>query len=455
MERRSRNAGPGGAFVPAGGAEPGGAEPGRDDLRSRRPDGPTPTSDPSLVARIGAEIAAAGPLTFARFMELALYDPQAGYYRTPPERPTRRGDFLTAAEMDPIFGRTVGRWLAAAWEALRRPDPFTVIEYGAGSGALGTAAAEGMRRVAPAALRALRYVPLELNEHRSRELLERFEAAGLTAHLGRPDASPGGPAVGVVLANEFLDALPVHRVEVHDGALRERFVGWACPQPAGGAVEPGGAIGLAGGPADPAHGLVELLGPPSTPALAARLADEGIRLAEGQQAEICLELDPWLDDVQRRLGRGVVVVIDYGRPATELYAPERRRGTLLAYAGHRTSEAFLRGVGRQDLTAHVDLTAVERAAAARGLAILGRTTQQAFLVAAGLGDELVAVQADPGAALEGYAAVRSAVRRLLDPRALGGFRVLLLGRGVPPDLPLPGRPPASVSVDVPERASRP
>ena len=142
------------------------------------------------------------------------------------------------------------------------------------------------------------------------------------------------PPDGVVIANELLDALPVHRVRQVGGNLVEVFVDSS------------------------GDGFVDRLGPPSTPRLAARLSEEGVELAEGQQAEIALGIDAWFDEIQRWLGRGLVVVIDYGYPATVLYGPRHQAGTLLGYVGHRAIDDPYANVGRQDLTAHVDLTAV-------------------------------------------------------------------------------------------------
>ena len=127
----------------------------------------------------------------------------------------------------------------------------------------------------------------------------------------------------------------------------------------------------------------------------------------------------------------MLLLIDYGYPAPELYDPIRRRdGTLRAYLRHRVHDDPYVHVGRQDLTAHVDVTAVERAAAAAGLDHLGTTTQAEFLVGLGTEDLLQAIQADPATTLEGYLAVRSALMRLLDPRAMGRFRVMAFGRGL-------------------------
>ncbi|HYK95557.1 MAG TPA: SAM-dependent methyltransferase [Candidatus Dormibacteraeota bacterium] len=383
------------------------------------PDAPLPDSDPKLVARIADEIRERGPMPFARFMELALYDPTSGYYAGgsgATSGPGRAGDFLTAPEGHPIFGWSVARYLESAWAAIDRPARFVVREHGAGSGALAAGILDGLRRSGSPLLEAIEYQAADIAPARLDVLASRLAATGLDRHLAPLD---GVPAAGAILANELLDALPVHRVEGGpDGALLERFVTLAAP-------------------GDPERPFEMTVGAASTPALAARMASEGVRLEPGQQAEICLALDGWLSGAVAPLERGSLLVIDYGYPAAALYA--RSRGsTLRAYHRHRVHADPLVAIGRQDLTAHVDLTAVERAAMAAGLDAPGRTTQGQFLADLGAGELLVALQADPATTIESYVEARSALMRMLDPRATGAFAVLGFGRGIPPTARLRG-----------------
>ena len=260
----------------------------------------------------------------------------------------------------------------------------------------------------------IRYEPIEVEPRRLEAIAARLEAAGHGARLTAP-TSTDRPVDGFFLANEVLDALPTHRVVARDGRLREVLVG----------------IGEGA--------FVDVEADPSTPALAARLADEGVTLADGQRAEICLAVDGWVAAAAAGLRRGVLLLIDYGYPAADLYDPVRRRdGTLRAYLRHRVHDDPYLHVGRQDLTAHVDVTAVERAASAAGLAHLGTTTQAEFLVGLGTEGLLAAIQADPATTMEAYLAVRSALVRLLDPAAMGRFRVMAFGRGWPDGPPLAG-----------------
>ena len=373
---------------------------------------------------IRAEIAMRGPIPFARFHALALGHPTGGYYTGPLARPTRGGDFLTAPELHPIFGAALARQLEEGWERLKRPNPFTLVEYGAGAGTLALAILAGLREDRSPLAEALVYAPIELNPHRRAELEERTASAGLPV-VETPADAPAAVAgtalvAGAVLANEFLDALPVHVMEIRDGRPREVHV----------CVTTGGAF-------------TEVLLAPSTPAIAARidaLGASGVTFAEGQRAELCLALDGWVAEVAATLSAGIILVIDYGVPAPELYGPRRRAGTLMTYRGHAADgspDAPYRDIGERDITAHVDTTTLVRLLDAAGYEILGDTTQAELLAGCGLEDLLERERkrsTDMAAAL----LLRSALMRLLDPRHLGRFRAVLAGRGVSNTPPLRG-----------------
>lgn len=376
--------------------------------REPEPDLEAVGEDEALVERIHAEIEHDGPITFARFMELALYDPERGYYRTAADRPGRRGDFLTAPEAHPIFGATLSRAVADAWDRLGRPSTYVLREIGAGTGSLAVAVLDALAAERPDLARVIRYEPVELDPARVERVRARLEAAGHGRRLMPEHGHVASVANAFVIANELLDALPTHRLVQRGDALREVLVG-----------------------ADEGT-FIDVEADPSTPALAARLVEEGVRLANGQRAEVCLALDGWLAGVASGMERGVVLMIDYGYPATELYDPVRRRdGTLRAYLRHRVHDDPYRHVGRQDLTAHVDVTAVEAALLRVGLDHLGTTTQSDMLVALGIEDRLRAVQSDPATTIEAYLELRSALVRMLDPAAMGRFRVIAGARGLP------------------------
>ena len=333
-------------------------------------------SVPRLVEAIRDEILAAPErrITFARFMQRALTEPGLGYYASSELRPTREGDFLTAPELHPFFGRCIGRFVASAWQHAGSPPSFRVHEFGGGRGTLRDSA---MTELAPGV------------EWYRIDLPDRSEEAT-------------GPA-GLALANEYLDALPVHRL-VNSAGLREAWVTWSDGW------------------------FSEVLADPS-PGLADHLAADAIELSEGQRAEVCLAAPRWIGDVAHSLGvGGVLLVIDYGHDAAELYGPRRMAGSLLTYRDHAVADDPFSAVGHSDITAHVDISALERAAHESGLELLGSTSQAHFLTDLGLGALLADLGRHPETDPQTYLEARSAVARLLDPRHLGGFRVLAWAR---------------------------
>jgi SAM-dependent MidA family methyltransferase len=339
-------------------------------------------SEPLLVERLRDEILATPDrrITFARFMQRALTEPGLGYYATSDRRPTREGDFLTAPELHPVFGRCVARHLSRVWRgSLNESSRFVVREWGAGRGTLAASVQGGLERDDPELARALVWQPQDLAD--------------------RHGAPLEGPFEGVVLANELVDALPVHRVVRRRDGLAELYVTWS----------------------DGWFRHVE--GKPSSRALSDHLAGADVSLADGQVAEVSLTAAAWVGDAVRDLTRGQLLVIDYGMEARELYAPKRAAGTLVTYAGHRAGDDPFAAVGRQDITTHVDLTSLDRAARAAGLRRTLATRQADFLVDLGLGALLAELGREPSTTLPEYAAARASVARLLDPRHLGAFRV--------------------------------
>ncbi|HSW43558.1 MAG TPA: SAM-dependent methyltransferase, partial [Patescibacteria group bacterium] len=247
-------------------------------------------------AAIRAEIARRGSIPFADYMAMALGHAEGGYYTAAAARPTRGGDFLTAPELHPVFGAALARQVGEAWERLGRPTPFTLVEYGAGAGTLALAILAGLRADGSPLADALVHAPVELNAHRLAELRARAAAAGLP--VVDPAGLDGAPVTGIVLANEFLDALPVHVVEIRGGRGREVRV----------TVTADGALG-------------ETLDEIASTALSDRLEElerAGVALVEGQRLEVRPAVEAWAHEVGRRLAAGLVLVLDYGAPAADL-----------------------------------------------------------------------------------------------------------------------------------------
>lgn len=374
----------------------------------------TPTSDTAaaadgaadhsrrLTALIRAETASCGGLLpFDRFMELALYAPSLGYYVSGARKLGPAGDFVTAPEISPLFGRCVA---AQCREVLERLEGGDVLELGAGSGAL---AAQVLSALEEAESLPGRYLILEVSPdlmERQRLLLgKRFpHLAGCIHWLERlPEAF-----TGVILANEVMDAMPVHRFLIGaDGVPTEVLVR----------------------PAD--DGWEELTAEPVSPGLAASvraLQSEGLAIDPGYGSEINLRLGPWLAALSAATERGLALLIDYGYARSEYYRADRRTGTLMCHHLHRAHMDPYSYLGLQDITAHVDFSAVAEGGRAAGFELAGYTTQAHFLLGCGL-DGLLAEVAGGDDAME----ILAGVRQLVLPQAMGErFRVLGLEKGI-------------------------
>lgn len=379
---------------------------------------PADGGQPELRERLRAEIEAGGPITFARFMSRALYEPGLGYYATSADRPARSGDFLTAPELHPVFGHALAGQLDQLWQHLGTPPAFTLREYGAGRGALVSAVVEGLRRRDSALLGRLCYQPIDLPAQLAqvRQRLTTDRAADIV-----DGTASDQPFSGCVIANEYLDALPVQRVVMDAGRLREIHIDWRAGE------------------------FVEVAGDLSDARISNWFEQRAISLAEGQRAEVNLAMLDWLSSLAEQLERGFVLIFDYGATGSELYGPERAGGTLRAYRGQHVSSDALADVGRRDITAHIDLDALEAGATAAGFDVIGRTRQAEFLLGAGLDEAYAAAREESDGDWPAALELRSAVRRLLDPRGMGGFAVVVLGRNVAQGVQLRGleRPAAA------------
>ena len=354
---------------------------------------------------IRRRIQQSGAITFAEFMDVALFWPQGGYYLGPGPIGAS-GDYYTSPMAHPAFGALLAQQLFQMWQLLSCPAKFTVVEAGAGNGLL-------CRDVVAHSA----HLPLEFGRSLRYVCLDRRPAAGIEQGLAETDGMPmvaraaaGGlplqPFVGCVVSNELLDSFPVNQVTMRQGSIREVY------------------IGLQG------EELVEIIGEPSTPALAARLADLGIKLAEGQTAEINLGLDRWAHQVAEALDSGFVLTIDYGHRAEELYSTGRRhRGTLTTFHRHTQTDAPLRYIGGQDITCQVDLTSVAEAGRLAGLEVLGFSTQAQFLTSLGL-DRFRRRLATLGLPDSIIQANRAGMLDLVRAGGLGDFKVLAQGKGV-------------------------
>ena len=363
-----------------------------------------------LLNRILKRISGEGPISFAAFMEMALYEPGLGYYSAGLHKFGLEGDFVTAPELGDLFAACLARQIAEVQDQLGACD---ILEIGAGSGNL---AAQLLRQLAKSS--ATRPSPC-----RSYKILERSAdlravqkqtiEAGVPEHADRvewQDRPPSRPWQGVIVANEVVDALAVERFCIKGGGIRQICV-----------AEEGGSLKFTDRAAKPElEAAVRKLGP----------------LPDGYRSEVNLHLAAWLESVTSTLQQGVALFVDYGYPRSEYYLAERSEGTLLANYRHRAHGDLLRHPGLQDLTAFVDFTALAEAGRAAGLELHGYTSQALFLMACGL-DEVV--QARLSGDAERDMAVNNEVRQLILPGLMGEkFQVMALGRNWPETAPLRG-----------------
>jgi SAM-dependent MidA family methyltransferase len=350
-----------------------------------------------LAALIHREIATAGgAVDFARFMELALYCPGLGYYSGGLPKFGAGGDFVTAPELGPVFARLLARQCA---EVLARLPAGGILEAGAGSGVL---AAELLLELERLGRLPQHYLILELSgELRSRQgETIAARAPHLASRVRWLDRLPSR-FHGVVLGNELLDAMPVERFRVRSSGIVQLQVG----------AETDGFVWRER---------------PADEAMRARIAP--LALPVSYTSEIGFAAEGWVRSVAAMLEAGAVLLVDYGFPRAEFYHPQRRDGTLMCHYRHRAHGDPLVLVGLQDITAHVDFTAIAQAAVESDLQLLGYTSQSAFLIGCGL-DELAAAF-DPANA-RAHLTFANEVKRLTLPQEMGElYKVIALGRGV-------------------------
>ena len=360
-----------------------------------------------LSTRIAAEIARHGGwLSFARYMEMALYEPGLGYYSNPGQVFGAAGDFVTAPELTPLFGATLARQVSP-W--LKDPalagSGQVVLEVGGGSGML---AAQLLNALDNVGHHEVRYLILELSAERrehQRQTLKSL-APGLMDRVGWLETFPESFA-GVVVANELLDAMPVQLFEWQADAeaeLQEMGVTWV-----------DGQFAWAPRPADAV--LTE-----TVTALRNRLGPEGAQWHSPYRSEVCPAQQAWMRTLADCMTAGVVMLLDYGFAEPEYYHPQRDQGTLMCHYRHRSHADPFLWPGLSDVTAHVDFTALARAATAEGFSLVGYTSMAAFLLNAGLLDELADLPREPESF---WFAQAQAVQQLISEAEMGElFKVI-------------------------------
>lgn len=366
------------------------------------------TEHPELVAAISSEITRNGPIPFVRFMELALYHPQLGYYMrqrdgADHERIGWSGDFYTSSDVHPILGRAIASQARQMDELVGCPTPFTIVEAGAGKGLLARDCLAAIHAEQDGFASRVRYVLIErspaMRELQRQNLALWLRKPGLVTWVEGLDGLAPQSVTGLFFSNELIDAFPVHRVQVAAGRTEELYVDYRDGR------------------------FVNCFKPLSTAALVQYLQQLNPAWPEGYRTEVNLLAMDWMEQVARRMDRGFVLTIDYGHTAQDLYGPERKDGTFLCYFQQRANDDPLMRVGEQDMTAHVDFSSLASVGETQGLHVTGFTNQMSFLM--GLGVEEMVGKLEPESP-----AFRAAIH-LLKPNGMGStFKVLVQHKGI-------------------------
>jgi SAM-dependent MidA family methyltransferase len=358
-------------------------------------------------------------IPFATFMDLALYHPDHGYYASNITQLGMTGDFVTSAHMGTDFAELLAEQFVEMWHCLGQPQPFQLVEMGAGQGLGADVILTFVRKQYPDFLAALQYVLIETSPALKQAQQTRLSAwheqtKVVWQHLSDLAADS---VTGCFFSNELVDALPVHRVTLNETGLYEHYVVYT---------------------EQPQHPFAIALGEPSTPELAHYFDALNLQLTcppypTGFTTEVNLAAQRWLAQVATVLHRGYVLTIDYGYDAKRYYSPARAQGTLQCYYRHAHHNEPLCNIGQQDITAHVNFTALVQHGERCGLETLSQTQQGLFLMALGLGDRLNTLAQLPSTdsqTIRDALQQRETLHQLINPLGLGKFVVLLQGKGL-------------------------
>ncbi len=347
---------------------------------------------------------------------MALYHPQYGYYAANNGKIGAQGDFVTSPHLAKDFGELLAAQFAEMWQILGQPQPFTLIEIGAGQGLLAVDVLGGLQRHHPDCFACLNYVIVEKAAALIAEQQQRLQSwqSEIPIEWRSLDTIEVDSITGCIFSNELVDAFPVHLVTLTNRKLQEIYV----------TAKP--------------DGFVEVIDEPSTPRLIDYFDLNGIDIVspeylDGYRTEVNLAALDWLRLVCDRIHRGYLLTIDYGYTAARYYNPRRSQGTLQCYYQHSHHNDPYIHVAQQDITAHVDFTALERQGERHGLKTLGFTQQGLFLMALGLGDRLAALsQIDAKNTQDIHNAImrRDALHQLMNPMGLGNLGVLVQSKGL-------------------------
>ena len=361
---------------------------------------------------------AQGKITFAQYMEKALYHPEYGYYSAGKVKIGFRGDYFTSVSLGADFGELLATQLLECWQNLGSPASFQIVEMGGGLGQLAVDILNYLQRIEPKFYQTISYYLVEISpqlqqqqqEYINTKLVETIPIKWCCSWAELPSI------VGCLISNELVDAFPVHQVVVKEGKLQEVYVTYSQGQ------------------------FTETIDDISTPKLEEYFQLVGIDITsypDDYRTEVNLQAFDWLLQVSHSLEKGYIITIDYGYIASRYYHPQRSQGTLQCYwkqGRHNNPYLYL---GQQDITASVDFTALKRWGEQLGLKYEGLTKQALFLMSLGLGDRLAALSSGALSVPE-IIQRRDALHQLIDPIGLGNFQVLIQSKDITPGKTLKG-----------------
>ena len=360
-------------------------------------------------------------ITFAEYMDMVLYHPQYGYYSSDVKIGFRGSDFFTSASLGADFGELLAKQFYQMWEILDQPIHFDLVEMGAGQGILASHILNYIQQEYPDFFGAVKYIIVEKSQSLKQQQQQRLQ--DFAVNWCNLEEIPSKSINGCFFSNELVDAFPVHQFILAAGELREIYVTLA---------ELNREISEIQIIRDPL--FMEAIGEPSTPQLGEYFKLVGIDLSQntyenGYRSEINLAALNWLGIVADCLERGYVLTIDYGYPAHRYYNPRRSQGTLQCYYQHRHHDNPYINIGQQDITAHVDFTALSSWGERCGLKQVGWTQQGLFLMALGIGERLAALSSGQQP-ISQLLQQRERLHQLINPGGLGNFGVLVQSQGL-------------------------
>ncbi|MDJ0693810.1 class I SAM-dependent methyltransferase [Mastigocoleus sp. MO_188.B34] len=362
-------------------------------------------------------------ITFAEYMDLVLYHPQHGYYSQKAASLGKKGDFFTSVHLGSDFGEMLAVQFVQMWEILGKPKHFSLVELGAGQGYLALDILKYLQQHHPDFFAALEYLIVEKSPGLKQNQQQRLQE--FSVQWCELESLPANKITGCFFSNELFDALPVHQFTVSEGELKEIYVTTAAPQNRNESQNQ-----FANNQFN--NLFQEITDTPSTPQIKEYFQILGVDITtypDEYRSEVNLNALDVLSAIANKLQRGYLLTIDYGYPENRYYNPRRSQGTLQCYWQHQRHNNPYINIGKQDITAHIDFTALEIWGERYGLNKTGFTQQGLFLMALGLGKRISELSYT-------YKSVpklikrRDSLQQLLDPLGLGGFGVLIQDKGL-------------------------